>query len=185
MWRFFAVTLGPKSFVAQSFGTDVGGTVKEQYQEWKQINDVDIKDAISHRKSFNFEKRCLENKRKPEDVRRAYRNVATIQGFLWLGVSLSAAVAVAGTESLLSGFLNALALIALPLMILATAHHQICIREKVFLSPGELFKFVLNKPGCLIPSPLPEGWHLYTKPPETPNNSEDREKRKITIKKRG
>ena len=183
--RFLAVTLGPKAFVAQSFGTDVGSTLKEQYKEWKQVNDVDLNEVLSQRKNFDFEKKCFENQRKPADVRGAYRNVAIIQGFLWLGMSITVAIALSGNSSFISGLFNLMALIALPLMLLATTHHQICIKEKRFLSPGELLKLIAKRPGWLIPSPLPERWRLYTRGPESEKNTEKPTKRKVTIKKRG
>jgi len=183
--RFISLTLGPKAFVAQSFGTDVGSTLKEQYKEWKQVNDVDLKQVVAHRKDFDFESRCFGNKRKPGYVRKAYRNVAIIQGFLWFGISLTLATALAGTSSLMAGLFNTMALIALPTMLLATAHHQVCIKEKRFLSPGELLKLVARRPDWLIPSPLPPEWKLYTKVPEPERRKYRPPKKRVTVKKRG
>ncbi|WP_372997413.1 hypothetical protein [Marinobacter sp.] len=183
--RFLAVTMGPRAFVSQSFGTDVGSTLKDQYTEWKKVNDVNIKEVIAKRKGFDFEKKCFENRRRPDDVRKAYRNVAVIQGFLWFGISLTAAIALAGSGSVIAGLFNILALIALPAMLLAATHHQICIKEKRFLSPGELLKFISRRPGTLIPSSLPPEWRLYTKDPQAESKAEMTPKRKVTIKKRG
>ncbi|GBO88703.1 hypothetical protein [Marinobacter salsuginis] len=185
VWRFLAVTLGPKAFVSKSFGSDVGSTVTEQYRELKKVNDIDIREAIAQRKAFDFERRCRVNNKSEQDVVGAYKNVAITQGFIWIALSVTVALAVAGMGSLITVAFNSLALIALPIMLLAATHHQICIKEKVFLSPLELLKHLVAKPGTLIPGPLPSDWKLYTSAEVLKGEEKVINRRKIQIRKKG
>lgn len=183
--KFLSVTLGPTALIKQSFGSQTGSTVKTQYQSWKAANDLNLKDVISNRASFDFEKRCYDNRRKPGDVRSAYRNVAIIQGVLWIGIAVTTAGALAKSGTLLSVIFTVMAMAALPVMLLSATHHQICIREKVFLSPKELFRRLMKGPGLLFPSSLPEEWKLYTRSKAEMEGLKGGQNIKLKVKRKG
>lgn len=165
--------------VKQSVGTSTGSYLKDQYHHWKQTSHVDVGSIVDQRHSFDLEERCRENKTPESNVRAAYRNVRLMMGAFWVGIGACLVQLTMLDVDLATAFLSLVGVIAMSISLVATAHHQTCIREKQFLSPVEILVYILANPATLLPVGLPSGWKLYT----TANVDNKRKARKIIKRK--
>jgi hypothetical protein len=154
---------GPITMIKQSIGTNLGKSVFEQHRIWKETSYVDMEEILAKRGSYDLEKACLRSGKTEKDVRKAYRNVQITQSALWLFVIACGAQLIGSDNSMSSSFLLVVGLLASMTAVLATVHHQVSIREKMFFSPVELFGFLAANPSALLPFPIPANWKLFTK----------------------
>lgn len=161
--RFFSVTLGPVEMVKQSFGSNVGSTAKDSFQILQDSNKLDVESIKKTYQSYNLEERCRANSVSEIGVRTAYRNTLVVQSSLLGALLLMVGVIAFRDLSIGGSLLTVLGAIMSFILFLACAHHQLAIREKVFLMPRDIIEVMLFAPQKLLPQSLPADWKLFEK----------------------
>jgi len=163
--QFLSLTFGPVTMVKQSIGTGLGSTLKSGFKEWKSASNVDVHEIRSSYQDYDLADRCRKNRVDEKMVRVAYRHVRIVQSFLFVAFFGVIYNLTANDLNVGGIFLSMIGIVSLPILILTTAHHQICIRENVFLTPLDMLQVLVFAPVKTLPIALPADWELYPSRP--------------------
>jgi hypothetical protein len=179
--RFFSVTLGPVEMVKQSFGSNVGSTAKDSFKILQETNKLDVESIKKTHEKYSLEAKCAANKVSEKQVRAAYRNTLVVQSCLLGALVIMIGFITLKDLSVGGWLLSVLGASMAFILFLSCGHHQLAIREKVFLMPKDILEVMLFAPQKLLPQSLPRGWRLFEAKKAT---AKPEAKGKIVVRKR-